>query len=111
MNFCCWGTAENMGGRYGNGRHPWQVTSDATERYISWVVNCKNFPKAPNRSLAGKTALVPCSRPMVTFVEMGFSGSVIRGELIELLRRIFMPVRRGNRNLVTAILSQFGGLL
>jgi hypothetical protein len=41
---------------------------------------------------------------------MGFRRSVIRGKLVELLRRIFMPVRRGNRNLVTAVLGQFGGL-
>jgi hypothetical protein len=39
------------------------------------------------------------------FVEVGFRGSFIRRKLVELLGWVLMPVRRGNRNLVTAVLS------
>jgi len=39
------------------------------------------------------------------FAEIGFRSSAIRGKLVELLRWVLMPVRRGNRNLVTAVLS------
>jgi hypothetical protein len=36
---------------------------------------------------------------------IGFCNSVIRWELVELLRRVSMPVWRGDRNVTTAILG------
>jgi hypothetical protein len=41
----------------------------------------------------------------VAIRSIGLCNSVIRWELVERLRRVSMPVRRGNRNVTTAILS------
>jgi hypothetical protein len=67
-------------------------------------------PKFGGTEQKGARAQVRAHDRWRQFVEMGFRNSAIRGKLIELLRRVFMPIRRGNRNLAIAVLLQFGGL-